>query len=85
MKIKVVKIGNSKGIRIPKSIIQKSGLKNEAELKVIDEQIIIKPIKANRESWNAAFKKMAKNKDDVLMDKKVSFSQSTWDNKEWEW
>jgi len=85
MKTKVIKIGRSKGIRIPNTIIQKSGLKNEVELEVTGGQIIIKPISANRESWDAAFKKMAKNKDDIFMDKKVSFSQSTWDNKEWKW
>lgn len=85
MKIKVVKIGNSKGIRIPKSIIHESGLKSEVELEVNDGQIIIKPVTTNRASWNIAFKKMAKNKDDVLLDKEIILNQSKWDNEEWEW
>ena len=68
MKTKVVKIGNSRGIRIPKSIILRSGLKSEVELEVSDGLIIIKPVSANRKSWDTAFKKMAKNKDDILLD-----------------
>ncbi len=85
MKTKVVKIGNSRGIRIPKSLINESGLKNEVELEVSDGQIIIKPISANRESWDTAFKKMAKKQDDILLDHESILSQSSWDQEEWEW
>ncbi len=85
MKTKVVKIGNSRGIRIPKSLIHESGLKDEVELEVSDGQIIIKPISANRESWDAAFKKMAKKREDILLDNESILSQSKWDQEEWEW
>ena len=85
MKTKVVKIGNSRGIRIPKSMIHESGLKSEVELEVSDGQIIIKPILTNRESWDAAFKKMAKNQDDTLLDSETILNQSKWDKDEWEW
>ena len=85
MKTKVVKIGNSRGIRIPKSMIHESGLKNEVELEVGEGQIIIKPISANRDSWDAAFKKMAKNQDDILLDSELILNQSKWDQEEWEW
>ncbi len=85
MKTKVVKIGNSRGIRIPKSLIDESGLKSEVELEVIDGQIIIKSISQNRESWDSAFKKMAKNKDDILLDSDTLVQQSKWDKEEWEW
>lgn len=85
MKTKVVKIGNSRGIRIPKSLIHESGLKNEVELEVSDGQIIIKPISTNRESWDTAFKKMAKKQDDILLDNESIISQSSWDQEEWEW
>ena len=85
MKTKVVKIGNSRGIRIPKSLIDESGLKSEVDLEVIDGQIIIKSISQSRESWDSAFKKMAKNKDDSLLDSVTLTQQSTWDKEEWEW
>jgi len=82
---KVVKIGNSRGIRIPKSLIDESGLKSEVDLEVIDGQIIIKSISQSRKSWDSAFKKMAKNKDDILLDSATLAQQSTWDKEEWEW
>ncbi len=85
MKTKVVKIGNSRGIRIPKSIIEESGLKSEVELEVINGQIIIKSLFQNRDSWDSAFKKMAKNRDDILLDTNTLAEQSTWDKEEWEW
>ncbi|MHB8930946.1 MAG: AbrB/MazE/SpoVT family DNA-binding domain-containing protein [Melioribacteraceae bacterium] len=85
MKTKVVKIGNSRGIRIPKSLIDESGLKSEVDLEVLDGQIIIKSISQSRESWDSSFKKMAKNKDDILLDSDTLARQSTWDKEEWEW
>ncbi|OGU39211.1 MAG: MazE family transcriptional regulator [Ignavibacteria bacterium RIFOXYB2_FULL_35_12] len=85
MKTKVIKIGNSRGIRIPKSLIDESGLKSEVEIEVNDGQIIIKPISKNRESWETEFRKMAKNKDDILLDSEILVEQSKWDKEEWEW
>ena len=82
---KVVKIGNSRGIRIPKSIIQDSGLTDEVELEIGDGQIIIKSLSVNRANWDSAFKKMAKNKDDVLMEPLTLYKATSWDKEEWEW
>ena len=82
---KVVKIGNSRRIRIPKSVIQDSGLTEEVELEIGDGQIIIKSLSANRANWDSAFKKMAKNKDDVLMEPQSLFKDTSWDKKEWDW
>ena len=85
MKTKIVKIGNSRGVRIPKSFIDESGLKSDVELEVTDGKIIIKSISKPRESWNSAFHKMSQNKDDTLLDLKELSKQSTWDEEEWEW
>ena len=85
MKTKIVNIGNSRGVRIPKSFIDESGLKSEVELEVIDGKIIIKPISKPRVNWNSAFHKMAKNSDDILLDSEELANQSSWDNEEWEW
>ena len=85
MKAKIVKLGNSLGVRIPKSFIDESGLKSEVELEVIDGKIIIKPISKPRESWDSAFYKMSQNKDDILLDSQELTSQTSWDYKEWEW
>jgi antitoxin MazE len=82
---KVVKIGNSRGIRIPKSLINQSGLTEEVELELGNGQIIIKSISRNRENWDTAFKQMAIHKDDVLMEPKTQYNASSWDKEEWEW
>lgn len=84
MKTRVIKIGNSRGIRIPKSIIEQSGLNDEVELEVRNDQIIIKSISTNkRENWDLLFKKMAQNKDDILLDADALAGQTIWDNNEW--
>ncbi|MCF8239782.1 MAG: AbrB/MazE/SpoVT family DNA-binding domain-containing protein [Melioribacteraceae bacterium] len=85
MKTKIIQIGNSRGVRIPKSFIDESGLKNEVEIEIDDGKIVIKPISINRESWDSAFQKMAKKGDDVLMDSKTLSKQTKWDEEEWEW
>jgi antitoxin MazE len=85
MKTKIVKIGNSRGVRLPKSFIEESGLKNEVELEVENGKIIIKPISKNRESWDSAFRKITQNGDDVLLDSDALPNQTKWDEEEWEW
>lgn len=82
---KVVKIGNSRGIRIPKSLISQSGLTEEVELELGDGQIIIKSLSNNRANWDSAFKKMAIHKDDVLMEPRTQYNASDWEKEEWEW
>lgn len=85
MKTKIIKIGNSRGIRIPKSFIDESGLKNEVELEINEGKIIIKPISKAREVWVSAFQKMAKAGDDSLLDSDILPKQTNWDEEEWEW
>jgi len=82
---KVVKIGNSRGIRIPKSLIEQSGIKNEVELVVKDNSIVIKSLSDIRKNWDLAFQKMSSNGDDVLLDKDSIIGQSSWDDEEWTW
>jgi antitoxin MazE len=83
MKTKIIDIGNSKGIRIPKPLIEESGLDGEVELYVHKRKIIIEPIKKNREGWDEAFKQMADAGDDNLIDQ--TNIQNAWDIDEWEW
>jgi len=82
---KIIKIGNSRGIRIPKSIIDQSGIKNEVELEVKNDKIIIKSLSEIRKNWSLAFQKMSKSNDDLLLDENTLTNQSSWDNKEWTW
>ena len=85
MKTQIVKIGNSQGIRIPKIILEESHLGKEVELIAEYEQIIIRSVKKSRSGWDKAFKTMAQNNDDKLLDEESLFNQNFWDEDEWEW
>jgi len=82
MKASIIKIGNSHGVRIPKPILDQCGFNKEVEIEVINQELIVKAPKSPRKNWGASFKKMAKNKDDQLLDSSIS---TEWENEEWEW
>ena len=65
MLLSVVQIGNSKGIRLPKAIIEQCGIDKELELEVEGGKIVLKPHKRTpRDGWDDAFKRMAAAGDD---------------------
>ena len=84
MRARVVKIGNSQGIRIPKPILEQTGIMEDVEIEVKKNQIIIRPISNPRFGWDFAFKTMAENNDDVLINGTENISNS-WDEEEWQW
>ncbi len=67
MQVRVIKIGNSRGIRLSKNIIQKYNIQEDVELILEDEQIVLKPISKARQHWDTAFKKMHQLDDDQLL------------------
>ena len=67
MEVSVVKIGNSKGIRLSKTLIDKYKIKDKVEVSLEKEQIIIKAKLEPRKGWDYAFKKMHDNGDDKLV------------------
>ncbi len=67
METSIIKIGNSKGLRLSKTIIEKYGIKDKVELILEKGQIILKPIKTPRKDWEKEFKKMSENGDDKLL------------------
>lgn len=69
MELSVIKIGNSKGLRLSKAILDKYGIKDKVELILEEKQIILKPLDQPRKGWDQAFKKMHENgEDELLMD-----------------
>jgi len=84
MRARIVKIGNSQGIRIPKIVLEQTRLKDEVELKVQDHEILITTPQKPRAGWEEAFREMAKRGDDVLLDAPL-VSLTRWDEEEWEW
>jgi antitoxin MazE len=79
---RIVKIGNSQGIRIPKLLLEQSGICEEIEIEVRENHLIIRPAPRLRKGWNEAFAKMAACRDDVLLD---DLDTTEWDNTEWQW
>ena len=80
MKSSLIKIGNSKGVRINSNIIKECELDNEVEIKVVDKKIIIEAVKEPRADWNKSFQDMHKNIEDVLL-----ISNGNTFDKDWEW
>ena len=85
MKTRIIQIGNSQGVRIPKVLLEQSGLGEEVELKVSKEQIIISPVTKPRQGWEEAFQEMAIQGEDQLLDKEELPYQSSWDQDDWVW
>ena len=79
---KVVKIGNSRGIRIPRTVLEEAGLTDEVEMKVEGNKLIIQASRHPRQGWEERFADMAKQGDDQLLDET---SPTQWDEEEWTW
>jgi antitoxin MazE len=84
IKTRIIKIGNSHGIRIPKPLLEQSGLGEEVELAVQQDQIVIRPSRRPREGWEEQCRLMAARGDDQLLDGDIP-GLSSWDAEEWEW
>ena len=67
MEVAIVKIGNSKGIRFSKTIIEKYNLRDKVDLILEKGQIIIKPLTRPRKGWDDAFEKMSEQGDNRLL------------------
>jgi antitoxin MazE len=67
MEIAIIKIGNSKGLRLSKTIMEKYNIRDKVELILEKDQIIIKAIDEPRKDWENAFEKMRRNNDDKLL------------------
>lgn len=84
VKARIVKIGNSQGIRIPKLLLDQADLGDEVELELQGGQIVIRSAYRARHDWADQFKAMAARGDDKLLDGDVMVS-TVWDEDEWEW
>ena len=83
VKTKVVRIGNSRGIRIPKVILDQCHINDEVELETKEDCLVIKSPHSTRKGWDLAFRKMHKNQEDTLM---ISDNiVNGFDEEEWEW
>jgi antitoxin MazE len=82
VRAKVVPIGNSRGVRIPKVWLEQLGFADEVEMAVQDGRLVITRPSHSREGWAEAFRRMAEAGDDTLLDESTP---TRWENEEWEW
>jgi len=82
MKAQIIQIGNSQGIRIPKALLQETGISGDVELEVHAEGILIKNVNMPRSDWDDKFRAAAEFDDDIANDGRVS---TEFEKKEWQW
>ncbi|MGP8245513.1 MAG: AbrB/MazE/SpoVT family DNA-binding domain-containing protein [Bryobacteraceae bacterium] len=83
MKVELVRIGNSRGIRIPKPIIEQCGFGDRVELRVENERLVIVPDRRARQGWDNAFRAAGPPKDDELLLDAVPANE--FDGADWQW
>lgn len=82
----LIKIGNSRGVRIPKALIQQAGLEEiELEFQLVEEGLLIKPIgQRPRQGWEKQIREAVEKYGDDLIDEEWLNAPLT-DDTEWEW
>ena len=83
MRAEIIRIGNSKGLRIPKAVLDQCGMKQAVNLEITNHTLMITPCDAVRSGWNEAFQRMASYQDDSFLDDESASLSS--DDEEWQW
>ena len=83
MKTELVRIGNSRGIRIPKPIIEQCRLGNTVDLRVERDRLVISPDRAPRQGWDQAFRAAGSAESDKLLLELLP--PNKFDREEWQW
>ena len=81
MKIDIVRIGNSRGVRLPKAVLEQCGFGDEADLRVEGGVVVLAPVTHPRAGWAEAF---AAGPDDGELDSDW-LNADLGDGEEWEW
>lgn len=84
IKTRIVKIGNSQGLRIPKVLLDQTGLGGDVELEVHQDTIVIRNARHPGDEWEKQFAAMGADDDATLLEE-TSLELSSWDATEWEW
>lgn len=82
MKTKIVRIGNSQGVRIPKPLLEQAGLEGEVELRITESGIVIESASSPRAGWGSAASAIRDAREDGLLDQPVP---TDFDDTEWTW
>ena len=79
---RLIQIGNSRGVRIPKPLIEEAGLQDEVRLTVVESGIMIEGSSTPRAGWEETAREMRERGEDGLVDEPVP---SNFDESEWVW
>jgi antitoxin MazE len=82
VRTRLVQIGNSRGVRLPKPLLQEAGLTDEVEIRAREGVIVIQRVGRPREGWAEAARQMRERKDDRLIDEPTA---TRFDDEEWQW
>lgn len=82
MQTKLIRVGNSHGVRIPRALIDAAELGDELEMTLEGKSIVLRTQRRPRDGWSEAFADMAATEDDALLDEPVG---TEWDAEDWEW
>ncbi len=82
MNARLVRIGNSRGVRLPKPLIEEAGLSDEVELRVRDGAVVITGASHPRSGWAEAARQMHARGDDALLDEPTP---TRFDDEAWQW
>ncbi len=79
---KIVRIGNSRGFRVPKALLDQAGLPDEVELRAEPGRLTATAVRAPRAGWAEAARRMRASDDDRLLDPEVL---NAFDERDWRW
>ena len=82
MRARLIRIGNSRGIRIPKPLLEQVGLRDAVQIRAEKDRLVIQPDNALRQGWAEAFRAIATRGDDRL---RLEHATNAFDTKEWKW
>ena len=82
MKVKIIRIGTSKGVRIPKAILESTGIEEEVVMEATNDSIVLRPAKNVRQDWEESFKGISEKDADNLQYQDFA---NDWDDTEWQW
>lgn len=82
LRSRLVRIGNSQGVRIPKPLLKQLHMENEVTLEIQDGALIVRPATHPRAGWEAAAARLAACGEDVLIDPETP---TDWEEEGWQW
>lgn len=82
MRTRIIRIGNSRGIRIPKPLLEQAGLGEEVELRVVDSGLFIEATSCPRVGWSQAARSLHERDQDGMLDAPTT---TEFDEAEWTW